>query len=88
MMCSGISGIKLGDDHIQQHSAYLASWMQALKDDKNAIFKAAAAAQKTCDYLDQLVAPTVTPVAVEPAQAVANEPSMQPAVVRRKSGPR
>lgn len=59
MMCSGIKGIKLGEDHIQQHSAYLASWMQALKDDKSAIFKAAAAAQRTCDYLDQLIEPKI-----------------------------
>lgn len=59
MMCSSIKGIKLGDDHVQQHSAYLASWMQALKDDKSAIFKAAAAAQRTCDYLDQLIEPKI-----------------------------
>ena len=87
MMCSCFKGIKLGEDHIQQHSAYLASWMQALKDDKGAIFKAAAAAQKTCDYLDQLVAPKVAPVAVAPEVLAANEPVMQVAA-KRKVGPR
>ena len=39
MMCSSIKGIKLGDEHVQQHAAYLASWVQALKDDKGAIFR-------------------------------------------------
>ena len=61
MMCSGIKGIKLGEDHIKQHSAYLSSWMDVLKADKSAIFKAAAAAQRTCDYLDQLAAPRFDP---------------------------
>ncbi len=87
MMCSSIKGIKLGEDHVQQHSAYLASWLQALKDDKSAIFKAAAAAQRTCDYLDQLVAPKFDPKAVEAVTAAANEPVM-PVVAKRKVGPR
>lgn len=87
MMCSSIKGIKLGEDHVQQHSAYLASWMQAMKDDKSAIFKAAAEAQRTCDYLDQLVAPKVVPVAVAADASAANEPVMQVAVSRRKAGP-
>ena len=88
MMCSSIKGIKLGEDHVQQHSAYLASWLQALKDDKSAIFKAAAAAQRTCDYLDQLVAPKADPKTVATAPAAANEPVMPVAVARRKAGPR
>ena len=88
MMCSSIKGIKLGEDHIQQHSAYLASWMQALKDDKSAIFKAAAAAQRTCDYLDQLVVPKFDPKAVATVTPAANEPVMQVAAARRKAGPR
>ena len=88
MMCSSIKGIKLGEDHVQQHSAYLASWMQALKDDKSAIFKAAAAAQKTCDYLDQLVAPKFDPQSVEAVTTAANEPVMPVVVARRKNGPR
>lgn len=88
MMCSSIKGIKLGEDHVQQHSAYLASWMQALKEDKSAIFKAAAAAQRTCDYLDQLVAPKFDPQEVSVDTPAANESAMQVAVARRKSGPR
>jgi antirestriction protein ArdC len=36
-----------------QHAAYVASWIKALKDDKNEIFRAAADASKACDYLLQ-----------------------------------
>jgi antirestriction protein ArdC len=34
-----------------QHAAYVASWVKALKDDKNEIFRAASDASKACDYL-------------------------------------
>lgn len=34
-----------------QHAAYVKSWIAALKDDKNEIFRAAADASKACDYL-------------------------------------
>jgi antirestriction protein ArdC len=33
------------------HAAYLGHWLELLKDDKRAIFQAAAHAQKACDYL-------------------------------------
>jgi antirestriction protein ArdC len=44
-------GIPQGQYHIDNHAAYLASWLQALKNDKNEIFKAASAAQKISDWL-------------------------------------
>jgi antirestriction protein ArdC len=34
-----------------QHTAYIASWLDALKKDKNEIFRAASAAAKAADYL-------------------------------------
>jgi antirestriction protein ArdC len=34
-----------------QHAAYVQSWIKALKDDKNEIFRAASDASKACDYL-------------------------------------
>lgn len=34
-----------------QHAAYVASWVKALKNDKNEIFRAAADASKACDFL-------------------------------------
>lgn len=34
----------------EQHAAYMESWLQALKNDKKMIFKAASLAGKSCDY--------------------------------------
>jgi antirestriction protein ArdC len=45
----GALGIKLNDR--EDHAAYLASWLRALKDDKRAIFHAASAAQRAADFL-------------------------------------
>jgi antirestriction protein ArdC len=36
------------------HAAYIASWLEALKNDKRLIFTAAAHAQRAADYLHQL----------------------------------
>ena len=36
------------------HAAYLGSWLQVLKNDKRAIFSAAAYAQRAADYLHSL----------------------------------
>ncbi len=36
------------------HAAYIQSWLKVLKNDKRAIFSAAAYAQKAADYLDSL----------------------------------
>lgn len=36
------------------HAAYIASWLKVLRDDKRAIFSAAAHAQRACDYLHSL----------------------------------
>lgn len=38
----------------EDHAAYLASWLKVLKEDKRAIFQAAAYAQKAADYLHGL----------------------------------
>jgi antirestriction protein ArdC len=38
---------------MQSHAAYLSSWLELLKGDKREIFKAAALAQKACDYLTE-----------------------------------
>ncbi len=45
-------GIKLEDR--EDHSAYIASWLKALKNDKRAIFQAAAHAQRAVNYLHEL----------------------------------
>lgn len=38
----------------EDHAAYIASWLKVLKDDKRAIFTAAAHAQRAADYLNSL----------------------------------
>lgn len=43
----------LGPTMIQSHSSYLASWLEVLRNDKNEIFRAAADAQRICDYLSE-----------------------------------
>ncbi len=47
-LCADL-GLTLKDR--EDHTAYIASWLQVLKDDKRAIFQAAAHAQRACDFL-------------------------------------
>lgn len=46
-------GARLGivGEHIDNHAAYLASWLKALRNDKRAIFRAAALAQTAADMV-------------------------------------
>ena len=52
-MGAAFVGSRLGivGEHIENHSAYLASWLKALRDDKRAIFKAASLAQAAADMV-------------------------------------
>lgn len=50
-LCADL-GIKLEDR--DDHAAYIGSWLKVLKDDKRAIFAAAAQAQRAADYLQGL----------------------------------
>ena len=46
------SSVQIDYDHITENSAaYLAGWIQVLKEDSKVIFKAAAEAQKAADYI-------------------------------------
>ncbi len=47
-LCAGL-GLSL--DPRPDHARYLSSWLRLLRDDKRAIFSAAAAAQRACDML-------------------------------------
>jgi putative DNA primase/helicase len=59
---------------MQSHAAYLSSWLELLKGDKREIFKAAALAQKACDYLtDRALA-----VAPKLSQSKAVRPEPEP----------
>lgn len=44
-------GIQLDGKHIENHAAYLSSWLEAAKNDKSVFFKAASDAQKIADYV-------------------------------------
>lgn len=52
-MGAAFVGARLGivGDHIENHGAYLASWLKVLRDDKRAIFKAATLAQAAADMV-------------------------------------
>ena len=46
--------LDLTPGHVEDHAAYIASWLKALKDDKRAIFTAASHAQRAADFLHAL----------------------------------
>lgn len=60
-LCSAFLCAELGiDGEGQQHAAYMASWLKALKDDKRFIFTAASSAQKAANFLKEKASvPTV-----------------------------
>lgn len=81
-------GVRQGEYHIQNHAAYLASWLAALRKDKNEIFKAAAHAQHICDWLKgHAVKPEMDQVAERMPEAT-NETFVAPpdlSVARRRA---
>ena len=51
-LCAGLGvSVAVREDHAH----YLNSWIKALKNDKKAIFKAASAAQKAVNWLNDVV---------------------------------
>lgn len=53
-MLSAELGIPLGPKQIESHAAYVASWIEVLRNDKNEIFRAAGQAQQIADYLQEM----------------------------------
>jgi antirestriction protein ArdC len=49
----GLVGLPPSQSMIESHAGYLSSWLEALRNDKNEIFRAAADAQRICDYLSE-----------------------------------
>ena len=45
------TGISVTEEHLQNHAAYVASWLEVLKKDKNEIYRAAKDAEQICGYL-------------------------------------
>lgn len=50
-MCSAFVCAELGIVPTVRHSDYIATWLDVLKDDSRAIFRAASQASKAADYL-------------------------------------
>jgi antirestriction protein ArdC len=66
--------LDIAGEHFENHAAYVASWLKALKDDKRLIFKAASLAQQAADMVlehageDKGAVPLQPAPAAEPAQ--------------------
>jgi antirestriction protein ArdC len=69
MLCAEL-GIGQAKEHLDNHAAYIASWLEVLKQDKNEIFRAAADAQRACDFIREHA------VKVEPKALL--EPQIEP----------
>lgn len=52
LACASV-GLPPSPSMIESHAAYLSSWLNVLRHDKQEIFRAAAQAQKACDYLTE-----------------------------------
>jgi len=52
-LMQGILGLPLGPTSLKSSAAYLSSWLEVLRNDKSEIFRAAADAQRICDYLSE-----------------------------------
>ena len=53
----------------EDHSAYLANWLEVMKGDSRAIFTAAAHAQRAADFIHKFSAPQTAPRSADsPAQ--------------------
>ena len=56
---------------LENHAAYLANWLEAMRGDSSFIFKASTQASKTADYLMSFVKPAKKVEEEEPAEQVA-----------------
>lgn len=52
-LAQGPGGEPLSSSLMKSHAAYVASWLKALREDKGELFRAAADAQRICDYLQE-----------------------------------
>lgn len=73
-------GIGPTESHIKNHAAYIESWVEALRNDKNEIYRAAKGAEQICQYLTGLeqvqeVVPDITlPAIICPHQIIIASP--------------
>lgn len=73
---------------MQSHAAYIASWLDALRRDKQEIFRAAAQAQKACDYLQQRALQAAPKQAVPEAAEIASPEAVLTREVTHPQRPR
>jgi antirestriction protein ArdC len=52
--------LELHQEPREENAAYIATWLEVLKNDNRAIFAAAAHAQRSADYLNQRAAAQVS----------------------------
>ena len=89
MGIGGVCGLPLSSEMMDSHAGYVASWLKALKNDKFEIFRAAADAQKICDYLaDRAMAarPKMAEHLKVPVKAVVAEAVQTKVPMRRSLG--
>jgi antirestriction protein ArdC len=87
MGIGGVCGLPLSSAMIDSHAGYVANWLQALKNDKFEIFRAAADAQKICDYLAEralAAKPKIAEHLKGQVRILAPEPIQARATIRRK----
>ena len=60
LMCYNL-GIEESDKHIENHQAYVASWIKHIKEKPVALTKAIKEAQKVCDYMTALLGDCESP---------------------------
>jgi antirestriction protein ArdC len=77
----GLVGLPPSQSMLQAHASYLSSWLEVLRNDKNEIFRAAADAQRICDYLSER-ALNARPRANESPRAE-SEPEPEPVLVAK-----
>ena len=83
-MMSGLVGLPPGPSMIESHAAYLSHWLGVLRSDKGEIFKAAADAQKICNYLSE----RALQVSLTQRANEARKDAEEPAPVPRRDPPR
>tara|TARA_R110002096_G_scaffold55981_3_gene143332 strand:+ start:167 stop:1189 length:1023 start_codon:yes stop_codon:yes gene_type:complete len=67
--------LHIDDEPRDDHAAYLAGWLKALRDDKRYLFQAASAAQKAVEFMKDRAASTDLADQINPDRAVAMQPT-------------
>ncbi len=80
----GIIGLPPGQTMIESHASYLSSWLEVLRNDKNEIFRAAADAQRICDYLSERALNARPRVEQEKCSGPEPAPEPEPVLVSRR----